>query len=340
MKTFADYYAAGNIPEDVINALYDISVIDRPLTGKIAHIGATSSIKEFLTKTLRKPSTTNAIIDGADAAADDTSQAERRKQPMQLQEAGIRMGDQAMDSDSFGNIAKFETQLEDRTNEVYRDLEARSLSEKASVIPVTNTVAGEQAGFFAQVSTATSFGAGAGADGGWNAGTGVFDAPTPGTTRALAESQILGVLQTMSRNGANPDSMHLIPELKGKFSQFMMTSSSRVGVLVTQAPGGAGGATAVQSVMVYETDFGVLEVENNRIMQPEVETASSERANVAIVQRDMIECADQWTPRAKRLGPTGAGEKWQVTNSGGILVLNEKAHGAVRDIDYTLAMVA
>ncbi len=335
MKTFADYQAAGNIPEDVINALFDISVTDRPYTGTIAHMGASSSLKEWLDHELRAPSKTNAIIDGADATADDTSEGTRYVQPMQLQEAGIRLGDQAQESDSFGNIAKFETQLEKRVNELYRDLEARSLSEEASVLPVSNTVAGEQAGFFAQVSTATAFGVG-GADGGWNSITGVFDSPTPGTSAAMSEDTFLGICETMSVNGSSADNCQMIPALKRRFSSYLFSSSSRIGVLVTQTEAGEGGARSVASVAVIETDFFTLELVNNRIMQEETAT----RSNLAIIQRDMAECIDQWTPRAKRLGPTGAGEKWQVTNSAGTILLNEKAHGAYRDINHTVDVVA
>ena len=337
MATFADFYNSGNVPEDVINALFDISPIDRPFTGRISHIGASSAIKEWLSHELRAPSIDNALIDGAAAAADDTSQGVRYKQPMQLQEAGIVLGDQAMESDGFGNITKFETQLEKRVNELYRDLEARSLSAKASVLPVAGTTAGEQAGFFAQVATAYAAGA-TGSAGGWNAGTGVFDAPTLGTAAAMSENTLLGLLETVSTNGGRPDAMTMMPALKRRFSSYMMTSSSRVGVLVTQAPGGAGGATAVGTVMVYETDFGTLEVLNNQIMQ-HLDPPTNSKQGVAVFQTDMAECADQWTPRAKRLGPAGAGEQWQVTNSGGALLLNEKAHAAYADIDATTDMV-
>ena len=339
MATFADFYAAGNVPEDVINALFDISPTDNPFTSSIEHIGSRSSLKEFLDHKLRAPKTDNAIIDGAAAVADDTSQGVRYVQPMQLQEAGITLGDQAMESDGFGNITNFEGQLSKRVEELYRDTEARSLSEKASVLPVTDTVAGECAGFFAQVKTNTNFGA-TGADGGWNVGTGVFDAPTAGTTRALSENDFLSVCELMSIAGSMANAVHMIPQLKRKFSAYNFSSTSRIGVLVTQAPEGQGGAKAVASVQVVETDFFVVEIINNRIMQPEVATPGSERTNVAIVQTDMANCVDQWTPRAKRLGPAGAGEKWQVTNSFGTILLNETAHGAVRDIDYTLDMVA
>ena len=339
MATFADFYNAGNVPEDVINALFDISPIERPYTGRIAHIGADSAIKEWLDHVLRAPKNDNAVIDGADQASDETSQGTRYRNPLQLQEAGIQLGDQAMESDGFGNITKFETQLEKRVNELYRDLEARSLSAKASVLPVAGTTAGEQGGFFAQVKTATAHGAG-GSAGGWNAGTGVFDAPTLGTPAAMSETTLLGIMETISTNGGRPDAMTMRPPLKRRFSSFMMTSSSRVGVLVTQAPGGAGGATAVGTVMVYETDFGTLEVLNNQIMLTLDAPGTSANDGVAIFQTDMANCADQWTPRAKRLGPGGHGERWSVSNSSCAMLLTEKAHGGYFDIDATTDMVA
>lgn len=338
MAVFADYYNAGNIPEDVINVLFDPSVTQRPLTGTIAHISAMSAIKEWLDKTLRTPNKDNAIVDGGNSTTDDTSEGIRYRQPMQLFDTNIKLGDQAQESESFDNIADFSTQLEDRTNELLRDGEANALSANASVLP-TAAIAGKAAGIFAQIKTATSFGA-TGADGGWNAGTGVFDAPTDGTTRALSEAALLGVMETANKNGADLDQMHMIPELKTKFSGYMMSSSSRIGTLITQAPSEVSGATAIQSVEVYKTDHGAVEVKNNRIMQAENYTASSERTNVAVVTSDMVQCVDQWTPRAKRLGPSGAGEQWQPTMSSGTILNTERSHAAVRDIDFTLAMVA
>lgn len=335
MAVFADYYNAGNIPEDVINIVFDPSVREQPFLMRIAHIGSTSSIKEFLDTTLRTPNKDNAIIDGANSGTDDTSQGTRYKQPMQLYDGNIKLGDQAMESDSFDSIADFSRQLRDRTDEQRRDIEATALSENASVLP-TNAVAAKAAGFFAQVKTATAFAAG-GADGGWNTGTGVFDAPTQATTPvALSEATLLGVMETANTNGANLDQMHMIPALKTKFSGFMMSSSSRIGTLITQAPSEVTGATAIQSVEVYKTDHGAVEVINNRIMQPEAAT----RTNVALVTSDMAQCVDQWTPRAKRLGPSGAGEQWQVTSSGGLILNSERSHGAVRDINPTLDMTA
>ncbi len=340
MATFRDFYDKGNIPEDVIRAFYDISPTEIRFTGAIEQMAADSVKKEFFEHKLNAPDKDNATADGSTASGDDTTQGDRYVNYCQMPDRNISLGDQAEASDSFGpNITKFETQLEYRTKELYRDFEASALSANASVIPVGNTVAAKSAGFFACVRTNTSFGA-TGADGGYNTGTGVVDAPTDGTTRALSEGDILTVLQECNVQGGDPNQFQMIPQLKTKFSNFMFTSSSRIGAIYTPTPGGQGGATAVGSVQMYESDFGALEVISNRIMQPENSTGGSERTNFAIIDTQYWAVASQWDPRAKRLGPTGTGENWQVTCSKTLCYLNERASGAVRDINYTLDMTA
>ncbi len=336
MATFRDFYDAGNIPEDVISAFYDISPKDIKFSGAVEQIGADSVKKEYFEHTLNAPDKDNAVPDGAVATGDDTTQGDRRVNYCQMPDRMITLGDQAQASEGFGpNITKFETQLEHRTQELYRDFEASTLSENASVIPVGNTVAAKSAGFFAHVATNTNFGA-TGADGGWNSGTGVVDAPTAGTPRALSEGDLLSVLADTNVQGGDPNQLQMIPQLKQKFSNFMFTSSSRIGAIYTPTPGGQGGATAVGSVQMYESDFGALEVISNRIMQPEEAT----RTNLAVIDTEYWAVASQWDPSAKRLGPTGTGETWQVTCSKTLCALNERSSGAVRDINHTLDMVA
>ena len=338
MATFEEFYTAGNIPEDVIIAFYDISPTDNRFTGEIEQMGADSVKKEWFEHALNAPDKDNAVPDGAVASGDDTTQGDRIWNYCQMPDRNISLGDQAEASDSFGpNITKFETQLEYRTKELYRDCEASALSENASVAPVGNTVAAKSAGFFAFCKTNTRFGVG-GSDGGFNSVTGLVDAPSPGTTEALSEADILGVLQECNIEGGDPNQFQMIPQLKTKFSNFMFTSSSRIGAIYTPTPGGEGGATAVGSVQMYESDFGALEVISNRIMQAENSTGGSERTNFAIIDTQYWAVAAQWSPRAKRLGPTGTGENWQCTHSKTLCALNERSSGAVRDIDYTADM--
>ena len=340
MAEFIDFYSAGNVPEDVIDALYDISPTDVRFTGGIEQQTASSAKKEWLEHALAVPNKDNAAIDAATMTDDSTSQGARIANYCQLTERGIKLGDQAEGSDGFGSITSFETQLGYRVSETARDFEASALSENASVVPVASTTAAKSAGFFAFVKTNTRFGATTGADGGWNASTGVVDAPTAGDTEALSETDIHDVLSECNVSGGQPDQMHMIPQLKTKFSNFMMTSSARIGAIYTPTQGGeGGGATAVASIQMFESDYGALEVIANNIMQPEVNTPGSTRTNVALVDTRYWATATQWSARAKRLGATGHGESWLVSCSKALCALNEASSGAVRDIDYEIAMV-
>ncbi len=331
MSNFQDFYAAGNVPEDVIRAFYDISPTDARFTMGVEQVSADSAYKEYFEHALAAPDKNNAAIDGAAITDYDTSQGDRRLSPCQLPERGIQLGDQAEGSDGYGpNITKFDTQLEFRVQELYRDIEAAALSENASQLQVSGTTPGKLPGFFACVATNTRSN---GTDGGWN-GT-IFAAPTPGATRALPESEIHEVLAEINTQGGRPDQMHMIPLMKSQFTQYMMTSSARIGAIYTPTQGGSGGATAVASIQMFESDFGAMEVIANQIMQAEEAT----RTNVAIVDSRYWACATQWDPRAKRLGADGHGESWLVSASKTLCALNERASGAVRDVNHTVAMV-
>ncbi len=333
--TFPAFYTEGNIPEKVINQLFEIDPKETLFTSMISQGSQASAKHEFLEHALNPPNKDNAAIDGAAMTDDSTTQANRKHDWCQLTERGISLGSQAEASDGFGNITKFARQLESRTAETRRDREASYLSENASVMPVDGSVAGKSAGFFAWVETNTSFGAG-GADGGWNSGTGVVDAPTAGTARALSEGDIATVHEAAFTAGGNVDCFMMIPALKTKWSNFMFSSSSRIGAIYVPTQSGQGGATAIGSIQMYESNWGAVEVKANRIMQEETAT----RSNLALIDSNYWENSVQFDVRSERLAKTGHGETWQVESSWTLLALNEESSGAVRDINHTLDMTS
>lgn len=339
MATFATFYNEGNVPEKVINQLFQIDPTETKFTSRIEQGSKESAKHEFLTHALNAPNKDNAAIDGADMTDDSTTQAVRQWDWCQLTERGIELGSQAEDSDGFGNITKFDRQLESRTQETRRDREARYLSESASVMPVDGSVAGESAGFFACVESNTNHGAG-GSAGGFNSGTGVYDAPTDGTTRALSETDISTVHESAFTAGGNIDCFMMIPALKTKWTNFMFTASARIGAIYTPTQSGGNGATAIGSIQMYESNWGAVEVEANRIMQAENSGAGTEDTNFALIDSMYFEHSSQFDVRAERLAKTGHGETWMVESSWTLLPLNEAASGGVFDINYTLDMVA
>ena len=335
MAGFAAFYNAGNVPEKVINQLFNIDPTEVIFTSMIEQDTQASSKHEFLEEVLNAPDKDNARIDGADNADDSTNQGTRKFSWCQLTGRGIILGSQAESSDGFGNITKFSRQLRNRTNETRRDREASYLSENASVQPVEATTAGKSAGFFAWVETNTNFGA-TGADGGFNSGTGVVDAPTAGTTRALSEADIAGVHESAFTAGGNIDCFQMIPALKQKWTDYMFTSSARIGAIYTPTQAGGDGATAIGSIQLYESNWGPVEVKANRIMQAE----AADRTNLALVDSSMWVNSVQFDVRAERLAKTGHANKWLVESSWTLLALNEKSSAAVRDVNQTAAMTA
>ena len=338
MATFSDFYNAGNVPEKVINELFNIDPTEVLFTSDVEQDTQASGKHEFLEESLNAPDKDNARVDSSDNTDDSTNQGVRKHDYCQLTGRGIILGSQAETSDGFGNITKFSRQLRNRTNETRRDREASFLSENASVQP-TNGVAGKSAGFFAWVSTNTSFGGGAGADGGWD-GSNLVNAPTAGTTRALSEGDIAGVHEAAFTAGGNVDCFHMIPALKTQWTNYMFTSSARIGAIYTPTQAGGNGATAIGSIQMYESNWGAVEVKANRIMQAENSTGGSERTNFALVDSSMWVNSVQFDVRAERLAKTGHANKWLVESSWTLLALNEKSSAAVRDINYTLAMTA
>lgn len=335
MAAFPAFYNAGNVPEKVINELFNIDPTETLFTSKIMQDTQASAKHEFLEESLNAPDKDNARIDGADNTDDSTNQGVRKFSWCQLTGRGIILASQAESSDGFGNITKFGRQLRNRTNETRRDREASHLSENASVEPVEATTAGKSAGFFAWVETNTSFGA-TGVDGGFNSGTGVVDAPTAGTTRPLSEANIATVHESAFTAGGNIDCFMMIPALKTQWTNYMFTSSARIGAIYTPTSSGGDGATAIGSIQMYESNWGAVEVKANRIMQPE----AADRTNLALVDSNMWENSVQFDVRAERLAKTGHANKWLVESSWTLLALNEKASAAVRDVDQTAAMTA
>jgi len=333
MAAFPAFYNAGNVPEKVINELFNIDPTEVLFTSKIMQDTQASAKHEFLEESLNAPDKDNARIDGADNSDDSTNQGVRKFSWCQLTGRGIILASQAEASDGFGNITKFGRQLRNRTNETRRDREASYLSENASVMPVEATTAGKSAGFFAWVETNTSFGA-TGADGGFNSGTGVVDAPTAGTTRALSEANIATVHEAAFTAGGNVDCFMMIPSLKTQWTNYMFTSSARIGAIYTPTSGDS--ATAIGSIQMYESNWGAVEVKANRIMQAE----AADRTNLALIDSNMWENSVQFDVRAERLAKTGHANKWLVESSWTLLSLNEKASGAVRDVNQQLAMTA
>lgn len=330
---YADLQAAGNIHEDMMNEIFDISPIDQEFTDRIGSDTCTNQEKSWTTHALRAVNVDNARVDGADVDQDDSSTGTRVKNQSQLMDTEVQISTGSQAVDSVADLGSLAEQIMYRQQELRRDSEGQFLTEQASQIDDGATVPGISGAYFAFVATNTDFGA-TGSDGGYNSGTGLVDAPTAGTTRALTETQVRDVQQQAYKSGGKPSVMMMIPDLKSRWSEYLFTSSARVGTLQTQTD--AEGATAVGSVDFYVTDFGTLEIVPNRIMQPEDDTPASERTNVGLIDPSMWAAGYLQGYNVKPLGSTGHSDKRLMSVYRTLMALNEASSGAIRDIDYTL----
>lgn len=222
-----------------------------------------------------------------------------------------------------------------RQQELKRDIEATMQSNNPSVAG-TNAAAGQSAGLSAWLETNTALAAVPGTVGGFNTGTGIVDAFTPGTKEAMSEEKVRDVAQLVYEEGGNPTVLMMIPAVCRAFSEYLFTSSARIATLTSETGQGDSAATAKGSVNVFVTDFGVtLDLIPNRL-QPSVTAVSQAFMLDPMHLRQSFLHSFRTEPLAK----TGLSEKRLMSCDWTLVVTTEKAMGMVSDIDNTLAVTA
>jgi hypothetical protein len=209
------------------------------------------------------------------------------------------------------------------------DIEAAMLSNNASIAGALAT-ARQSGGLRAWIATNDDFGA-TGASGGFNSGTGVVDAATPGTQRTLTKTLLDNVIELTYKAGGNPTVLMLSPYAKRVFSTFM--SDSNVAAFRTPLTGKSQG-TIVGAADCYLSDFGTIDVVPNRQMV----RASGIALNAYLITPDKLAKGFlrdvQEDKDAAKVGdalPRVLKAEWSL------IVKNEAAHGCIADIFGTTA---
>ncbi len=328
----------GLINEDVMNAIWDISNVPLPFTDSIGSDGTHNDFAEWTKDKLQDVDITNATVDGADAGTDDSNTGERVGNRHQFPDKVVRVSTKARSSGTIGFSDTLAYQVMMRQREIRRDVEAIVLENQASVADDGDAQPGLLGGFPSWLVTNTSRGAG-GADGGFNAGT--VDAPTPGAARALTETLVRDIAQSVWEQGGDPSRLMSVPGVIRELSSFMFTSSARIATLQRDTQSSTSAAMAMGSVNVFLTDFNVtLEFMPNRLQQTHVDAVATQVADVFIYDTSMVMLGFMRGYQVDDLGRTGTADNRQMTAIVTLKVLNEAAHGVVADIDPTLAVVA
>ncbi|HSC79915.1 MAG TPA: DUF5309 family protein [Chitinolyticbacter sp.] len=327
----------GFVPEDVMSKLWDISVIPLPFRDLIGSAeNHDNEYCEWTKDKLQAVDMDNAVVDGADAGADDNKLGIRVGNHSQISDKVVSASSRAKNGGTIAIGDAYAYQVMKRQQELKRDLEAIGLSNQASVADDGATIPGRVGGFDAWLTTNTNNGA-TGSNGGFNTGTGLVVAAVPGTARPLTETMVRNVAQSVWEQGGNPSTLMGRPAVIRKLSSYMFGSSAQVATLTSDVREKRGAAVATGSVNVFVTDFGVvLEMIANRLQQP----TSAGVSTVFVIDPDKASYSYLSREKTIELAKTGLSQKGQMYCDWSLKVFAEEAHGAIRGIDETAAVIA
>lgn len=321
----------GLINEDVMQEIWDISAIPLPLTDMIGSDSIGNSTYSWTQDRLDPPDLSNAKVDGEDAAGNQARGGARVQNQAQISTKELQVTQRARASDTIGRSDELSYQLMMRQRELKRDLEAIMLTNQASQVDDGDAVPGLIGALGAWLTTNTFRGVG-GVDGGFVAG--VVTAPTDGTERALTETLVRDLAQSIYEQGGNATVLMSIPSVIRRFSEYLFTSSARIATQTTEA-GKTSPSTAVGSIGVFMSDFGsILELVANRLQQPI--TTAPNRANLYGIEPALLRQSMLHGIRTEVLAKLGLADQRQLSVDWGFKVLNEEGLGVIADIDWDL----
>ena len=346
----------GTIKEDVMDAIYDVSPVDRPFSDAIGSDDSDNTLKEWVREALEAANPDNARIDGSSSAGiNDTVVGERIANYHQIMTKTVRVSDRGRNSNTIGSSDELVRQLMKRQKALRRDEEAALVSANIAVAGDGTATAGKLAGVGGWIGTGqgainTDRGAGAGADPILSGSPGGYPttAAVAGTKRALSETTIKSMMRVAYENGGNPTIAMSVPAVIEVLSDYLFTSSARVATLQSDAGQGnrtdngtgggrsGGGVVAQGSVNILVTNFGTLELVPNRF-QPDSGTGS---ADLYLLDPDLWERSYLQGYETKELARDGLAENREISVDVTLCSLNEEGNAIVADIDYAIAGVA
>lgn len=336
----ADLSAISNINEDVMQQIFDISPVDLPFTQMAGTDSCDNQYTEWMTDVLAAANVQNAVVDGADAGSDTSSGTTRVGNHNQISQKTLKVSGRAQAVNTIGRSNELAFQLLQRGRELRRDCEAIKLLNQTSVADNGVATAGRLGGVPSWLTSNVSRGA-TGANGGFAGG--VVSRPTPGTKRAFSETIMRDVIESAYTNGGAPGDIMTTVKMKRVISEYLFSSSARIGTFTTNTAGGA--ATAIGAVDVFVSDFGVLKITPNRFMlaYSAQDNGGGAYGGAGVVDVLFLDFA-YWATAYLRgfqtnvIAKTGDADVRQMLVDYTVKCYNEAASGVAADIDQTVAM--
>lgn len=320
-----------NVREHLTDVIYNISPTETPLHANIGRGNSEQTLKEWQIDELATAAT-NAAIDGADFGTDSSDEAQRIGVYMQISIKYLAVSRRANIVNKAGRKSELAYQVAKKGKELKRDCEFIACANQATLAG-NSTTASLTGGLGAWIKTNTSRGA-TGTDPALSNTT--YGEPTTaagdGTTRALDESLLLGIIKDCFVQGGDPNMIMLGPTVKQLFSNYMYGTSARIATQYQdQGRNPRGGVTVVGAVDTYVSDFSVLDVVPNRFQR---------ERDAWVLDTEYWEISYLDGYKTETISKIGDAERRHVLVDWGLCSKNEAASGVFADVDSTAAMVA
>ena len=309
-NTFATYEAIGN-REDLSDVIYRIDPTDTPFMTGIEREKAAAVNHEWQTQALAAADSTNAQLEGDDAATAATTPTVRLGNVAQISYKVARVSGTQRAVEHAGRDDELAYQEMLKGLELKRDMEAILVGTNQAKVTGNDTTARKTASVLSWLKSNTSKGA-SGSDPSAADGTG---SRTDGTQRAFTEANLKSVLNSIWVNGGKPDCI-----MTGAFNKQVFSTFTGRATQIEDTKG----KKIIAAVDAYESDFGLLKVVPNRFQRArDVLVLQTEMWAVAFLNgRRMVS-----VPLAK----TGDSDRKQILSEYALVSRNEKSSGGVFD---------
>lgn len=307
-----DTYDQVGIREDLINAIYNVDPTETPFVSGVGRTRAAQTLHEWQTDTYAAVAD-NKAVEGADASFAPASPTVRLNNITQVSQKTVMISGTLEATDRAGRDKEMNYQLLKRGVELKRDMENACVGLNNAKVTGNATTARELGSVLSYIATNDDFGA----TGASPTGDG-SDARTDGTQRAFTETLLGNVIDLCWNSGGKPNKI-----MVGSFNKRTMNGFTGRAASVAQVNTEAVSKQIINSVDVYVSDYGNLEIIANRY---------SRARDALVLQMDMWALAFLRNMTTEDIARTGDAEKKQILVEYTLESKNEKASGLVADL--------
>ena len=348
------------VNEEVLQQVIDVSRLPLEFTDRLGVSSTGNKKYEWTMDRLQAVTdplgTPNAFVDGQDFDADDSVLGQRVSNQQQIFTKGVRVSTLGNESDSIGNVGRRSYQVNQRGQEVMRDIEAHFISNVGALVDDGDAAPGVTGSaeawidgkiivpaatgttVFTQTAALQNLGGGI-TGSGWEdrdlvapAGGVVENTYTVAVPTAMTEAAINNVVEALFKNTGSRANRVLMSsvEIHSIISDYYFTSSARIATLTSETGQAATPSTAKGAVNAILTSFGVVDLIPNPIQTfNNVAGADPDSETVYILDFSKLEMSVMRGFRVEMLGKEGMAERSMLSKVAGFKPLSTESQGII-----------